>query len=129
MVWCGIRLKKMPEFVSYQIIWKYVNTCTSVVPDFFKSRFHSDAFFLWIFLVFILWVTRCYPNFWMLFNLRCQKTSFLCKHNFLLMRTCAMKLDTKAKVFHESISCFMKCHWNCISWNVLKEIFHSDPCL
>ena len=92
---------------------------------FFKSRFHSDAFFLWIFLVFILWVTRCYPNFWMLFNLRCQKTSFLCKHNFLLMRTCAMKLDTKAKVFHESISCFMKCPWNCISWNALKEIFHS----
>ena len=34
-------------------------------------------------------------------------------------------LDTKVKVFHESISCFMKWPWNCISWNALKEKFHS----
>ena len=32
-------------------------------------------------------------------------------------------LDTKVKVFHESISCFMKWPWNCISWNALKEKF------
>ena len=30
-------------------------------------------------------------------------------------------LDTKVKVFHESISCFMKCVWSCIPWNALKE--------
>ena len=30
-------------------------------------------------------------------------------------------LDTKVKVFHESILCFMKCVWSCIPWNVLKE--------
>ena len=34
-------------------------------------------------------------------------------------------LDTKVKVFHESNSCFMKWPWNCISWNALKEKFHS----
>ena len=39
--------------------------------------------------------------------------------------TYAMNLDTKVKVFHKSISCFMKCPWNCASWNALKEKFHS----
>ena len=34
-------------------------------------------------------------------------------------------LDTKVKVFLESNSCFMKWPWNCISWNDLKEKFHS----
>ena len=34
-------------------------------------------------------------------------------------------LDTKVKVFHESISYFMKCSWNCISWNAFKEKFRS----
>ena len=34
-------------------------------------------------------------------------------------------LDTKVEVFHESILCFMKWPWNCISWNALKEKFHS----
>ena len=33
-------------------------------------------------------------------------------------------LGTKLKVFHESISFFMKLPWNCISWNALKEKFH-----
>ena len=33
-----------------------------------------------------------------------------CKHHFLLIETCAMKFShTEVKVFHESISCFMKC--------------------
>ena len=35
--------------------------------------------------------------------------------------------DTKVKVFHESISCFIKCPWNCTSWNAPKEKFHSAP--
>ena len=34
-------------------------------------------------------------------------------------------LDTQVKVFHESISYFMKWSWNCISWNALKETFRS----
>ena len=63
----------------------------------------------------------------MLINFRCQKTSFLYKHIFLVdyEKYTQWNLDTKVKVFHESISCFMKCSWNCISWNALKEIFHS----
>ena len=125
MVWCGIHLRVMPEFVSYQVIWEYVNTCTYVVPVFWSHDFIQMRFGLFSFSCFYFMSNRYYPNFWMLLNLRYQKTSFLCKHNFLLMRTRAMKLDTKAKVFHESISCFMKCPWNCISWNALKEIFHS----
>ena len=125
MVWCGIHLRVMPEFVSYQVIWEYVNTCTYVVPVFWSHGFIQMRFGLFSFSCFYFMSNRYYPNFWMLLNLRYQKTSFLCKHNFLLMRTRAMKLDTKAKVFHESISCFMKCPWNCISWNALKEIFHS----
>ena len=34
-------------------------------------------------------------------------------------------LDSKVKVFHESILCFMNWPWNCISWNPLKGKFHS----
>ena len=34
-------------------------------------------------------------------------------------------LDTQVKVFHESILCFMKWPWNCMSWNAMKEKFHS----
>ena len=52
--------------------------------------------------------------------------SFLCKHNFFIdKKHTQWMLDTKVKVFHESISCFMKWPWNCISWNALKEKFHS----
>ena len=44
----------------------------------------------------------------------------------LLMRNITRwMLDTEVKVFHESISYFMKWPWNCISWNALKEKFHS----
>ena len=38
------------------------------------------------------------------------------------------KLDTKVKVFHESMLCFMKCPWNCILCNTPKEKCH-NPCL
>ena len=45
---------------------------------------------------------------------------------FLLTRNITRwMLDTEVKVFHESISYFMKWPWNCISWNSLKEKFHS----
>ena len=33
-------------------------------------------------------------------------------------------LDTKVKVFHESILCFMKWPWNCILWNDHETVFH-----
>ena len=32
-------------------------------------------------------------------------------------------LDTKVKIFHESISCFMKCPWNCFHEMLWKENF------
>ena len=52
--------------------------------------------------------------------------SFFCKHNFFIdEKHTQWMLDTKVKVFHESISRFMKWPWNCISWNPLKEKFHS----
>ena len=45
---------------------------------------------------------------------------------FLLMRNITRWiLDTEVTVFHESISYFMKWLWNCVSWNALKEKFHS----
>ena len=61
-----------------------------------------------------------------IFSIKFYTISFLCKHNFFIdeKRTQWM-LGTKVKVFHESISCFMKSTWNCISWNALKERFHS----
>ena len=61
-----------------------------------------------------------------IFSIKFYTISFLCKHNFFIdeKRTQWM-LGTKLKVFHESISCFMKSPWNCISWNALKERFHS----
>ena len=83
-----------------------------------------------------LLVSLIFFNFWflinrylsksMLLNPRCQKSSFLYKQTFLLMRS---NWHTKVKVFHESFSYFMKCPWNCISWKnyciTLKEKFHS----
>ena len=48
---------------------------------------------------------------------------------FLLMRNVRNETlntkNTKVKVFHESISCFMKWLSNYISWNSLKEKLHS----
>ena len=49
-----------------------------------------------------------------------------CKHNFFIdEKRTQWNLNTKVKVFHESISCFMKWPWNYISWNALKEKFRS----
>ena len=61
-----------------------------------------------------------------LLNFRCQKISFLCKHHFFIdEKQTQWNLDAKVRAFHKSISCFMKCPWNCNSWNALKEKFHS----
>ena len=68
---------------------------------------------------------KCCQNLWMQINLRCQKTSFSVSSIFYWWEHTQWHLDAKAKVFHESNSCFMKCPRNCISWNALREIFHS----
>ena len=61
-----------------------------------------------------------------IFSIKFYTISFLWKHNFFIdEKHTQWMLDTKVKVFHESISCFMKWPWNCISWNALKEKFHS----
>ena len=69
----------------------------------------------------------------MLWNFCCQETSFFYKHNFFVdKKHMQWNLDTKVKVFHESILCFIKCIWNCISENprnTLKENFAVYPCL
>ena len=109
---------------------------------FLSHGFHSDTFLsFWIFFAFVLWVIRfglfefffsllwvtniIYLNL-MLLNFHCQKIPFLCKHNFVIdEKYTQWNLNTKVKAFHESISFSMKCLWNCISWNALKEKFHS----
>ena len=61
-----------------------------------------------------------------IFSIKFYTISFLCKHIFYIgEKHTQWMLDTKVKVFHESISCFTKWPRNCISWNVLKEKFHS----
>ena len=61
-----------------------------------------------------------------IFSIKFYTISFLWKHNFFIdEKHTQWMLDTKVKVFHESILCFMKWPWNCISWNALKEKFHS----
>ena len=63
-----------------------------------------------------------------IFSIKFYTISFLWDlyYSFLLMRNITRwMLDTEVKVFHESISYFMKWPWNCISWNALKEKFHS----
>ena len=68
-----------------------------------------------------LWY-RCFPvNF-----VKFLRTLFI---YWTHLNDCFWILDTKVKVFHESISCFLKCPWNCISWNALKENFTVYPSL
>ena len=61
-----------------------------------------------------------------IFSIKFYTISFLCKYNFFIdEKHTQWMLDTKVKVFHESILCFTKWPWNCISWNLLKEKFQS----
>ena len=48
---------------------------------------------------------------------------------FINEKSTQWSLNTKVKRFHESISCFMKCPWNCISLNAPKEMFTVFLCL
>ena len=91
---------------------------------FCRSWFSNTLSFRYIlfflnFFVFALWVKNIFNT------IKFYTISFLCKQNFFIdeKRTQWM-LGTKLKVFHKSISFFMKFPWNCISWNALKEKFH-----
>ena len=92
---------------------------------FFSRGFIQIHFGLFDFFVFVL-SNKYYLSKLMLLDFRCQKISFLCKHNFCIdEKHTQWHWDTKVKVFHESISWFIKCTWNCISWIALKEKFPS----
>ena len=55
-----------------------------------------------------------------IFSIKSYTISFLCKRNFFIdEKHTQWILDTKEKVVHESISCFMKWSSNCISWNTV----------
>ena len=74
--------------------------------------------FLKFFFCFCFMSNKYYLSKLILLKFRCQKISFLCKHNFFIDGEDAQwNLDT------ELISYFMKCPWNCVSWNFLKEKF------
>ena len=96
---------------------------------FCRSCFLAMVWFRYVlvFLIFLfLFLSSKYLSKLMLLDFRCQKISFLCKFNFCIHeKHTQWHGDTKVKVFRESISWFMKCPWNCISWNALKEKIHS----
>ena len=100
----------------------------------FIRGFIKIHFGLFDFFVFVV-SKKFYLSKLMLLDFRCQKISFLCKHSFCIdEKHTQWHCDTKVKVFHESISWFMKCSWNCISWNDQKEKFQcilplTDPSL
>ena len=65
-----------------------------------------------------------------LIDFHCQKTSFSVNTIFVIDKKYAQwSLDIKAKVFHESILCFMKCPWNRISWMLWKKNLTVYPSL
>ena len=78
--------------------------CTFAAPGFW-TWFHSDTF--WYFRIFYFcFMSKKY--FLILLNFTRYLSS--CKHNFCIDEKCTQwNLNTKVKVFHESISCFMKC--------------------
>ena len=94
---------------------------------FFSHGFIQIHFGLFEFFVcFCFTSSRYYLSKLMPLNFGCQKISYLCKHNFFSdEKQTQWNLDSKVKVFHESISSFMKCPWNCNSWNALKQKFHN----
>ena len=116
----------MPKFVRLTEVLKICSLCIFVVP-FFHPWFHPDTFWsFWFFLFgFYFMSKKYYLSKLMLLIFHCQKIYSLCKHDFFNEEHTQWDLDTKVKVFHKSISCFMKCPWNFISWNALKEQFHS----
>ena len=93
---------------------------------FFSHGFIQIRFGLFDLFCFVLRVTNIIYQKLMLLYFHYQKTSFSINTIFVTdEKDTQWNLDTKAKVFHKISSCFMKCPWNCISWNALEEKFHS----
>ena len=88
------------SWFSNMVSFRYVLVVKNFLHDIFSIKFYTISFL------------------WDLFTI-----SFTI---FLLMRNITRwMLGAEVKVFHESISYFMKWPWNRISWNGLKEKFHS----
>ena len=118
IAWCCIHSKIMPELDSS----KYMLSHALLLLLVFEHGFIQIHFGIFEFFRFCFMSNKIFVNTIIKF----YTTSFLCKHKFFIdVKRTQWMLGTKAKVFHESISCFMKSPWNCISWNALKERFHS----
>ena len=86
----------------------------------FEHGFIQTSFGIFYFFFFFF----CFmSNKYYLIPLNFTRYLFSVNTIFSLMGIMQWNLNTKVKVFHESISCFMKWSWNCISWNALKEKF------
>ena len=84
---------------------------------FFNHRFIRISFSLFEFFCFCFMSNK---SCLMLLNSRRYPFS-LNTIFFINEKHTQWNLETKVKVFHESISCFIKCVWSCIPWNALKE--------
>ena len=81
----------------------------------FSHRLIQKGFGLFDYFFFVL-SNKYYLSKLMLLDFRCQKISFLRKHNFCIdEKHTQWHWDTKVKVFHESISWFM---------NAPETVFH-----
>ena len=115
----------------------YLNWCYykfSLSEDIFSLRTHHfihkkhtqwnlDTTFCF---VFVLWVTKIVYLNWCYYKFSLSEDIFsLRTHLFIDKKHTQWNLDTKLKAFHESTSCLMKYPSNSISWNALRETFHS----
>ena len=117
--------KIMLELVSQPKFSKLANTCFFVLPVF-QPWFHSDTFWPFWFFCF----EQNYLSKLMLLDFCCQKISFLCKDNFCIdEKHTQWHWDTDVKEFHESISWFIKCPWNCTHEMLWKKNFTVYPSL
>ena len=97
---------------------------------FFELVFYFILFYfiLFYFILFYYFITNIKILFIQIYAIKFSLSEdifSLLTHFFIDEKHTQWNLDTKAKVFHEIISYFMKCFWNCISLDVLKENFHS----
>ena len=121
IVWSCIHSKIMPELVvnrSSKIMLAHALLSLLVFNHgFIQIRFNIFENFCFCFMIskyaLILW------NF-----ARCVY-SVNAIYFFIDEKRTQQNLNTKLKVFHESILCFMKWPSKCIPWNVLEEKFHS----
>ena len=111
---------QLTEVLKIRYHVRFCRSCFSTMVSF------GYVLVFWFFFVFVLRVTNIIYQNLMLLNFHCQKRSFSVNTIFVIdEKHTQWNLDTKAKVFDESISCFMKCPCSCISWKALKEKFQS----